>query len=308
MEKIYLAVDIGGSKYIVGLIDEGGRILAQKSYRWNAYTLNDIDRQIKNAIRDLLSAWPDLQITAAGATIPGLADPHKGIWLSTEFMGIKNYAIARELENTFNIPFYIDNDGKACVLAERHFGAGRDCEDFLYMTVSNGIGGGLFLNGRLYRGAFGNAGEIGQFVVEEQGRLSDDGTAGTLEMYAAAAGLVKNYIEAGGSATIDGKPADGKSIAAQAAAGGPAALRAFELEGYYLGKAIAAAHNIIDFQKTIIGGGLSLAFEFYKDSLLKTVKEQTYKRNYTALEIIPTTLGYEGALYGAATLAIVGPQ
>lgn len=306
MKKNYLAVDLGGSKYIVGIISEGGRILFQKTYKWDSYTLVKIDRQIKNAIRETLEAHPDIRPGAAGVTIPGLADPENGIWVSTEFMGIKNYAIAEAMEKEFNIPFYIDNDGKACVLAERHFGAGKDCDDFLYMTVSNGIGGGLFLDGKLYRGAFGNAGEIGQFVVVENGRLSDDGTAGTLEMYAAAAGLVQNYIEAGGSATIDGKPAEGKSIAAQAAAGGPAALRAFELEGYYLGKAIAAAHNIIDFKKVIIGGGLSLVFELYKESLCKTVREQTYRRSYTSPEILPTTLGYEGALYGAATLAILG--
>ena len=308
MEKYYLAVDIGGSKYITGIISESGKILCKKTYKWTAYTLDAIDKQIKNAIKETLDAHPDIKITAAGATIPGLADPKEGIWLSTEFMGIKNYPIAKTLEKEFGLPFYIDNDGKACVLAERYFGEGKTCDDFLYMTVSNGIGGGLFLDGKLYRGAFGNAGEIGQFVVIENGRMSDDGTAGTLEMYAAAAGLVQNYVEAGGSATIDAKPADGKSIAAQAAAGGPAALRAFDLEGYYLGKAIAAAHNIIDFKKVIIGGGLSLAFDLYKDSLLKTVEEQTYKRSYKTPEIMSTSLGYEGAFYGAAALAILGSE
>ncbi|NCB41053.1 MAG: ROK family protein [Clostridia bacterium] len=308
MEKNYLAVDLGGSKYIVGILSESGKILCQKTHRWTKYTLAAIDWQIKNAVRDMLAAQPDVQISAAGMTIPGLADPKNGIWLSTDFMGIKNYPIAEELSKEFGLSFSIDNDGKACVLAERYFGAGKDCDDFLYMTVSNGIGGGLFLDGKLYRGAFGNAGEIGQFVVVENGRMSEDGTAGTLEMYAAAAGLVQNYVEAGGSATIDGKPADGKSIAAQAAAGGPAALRAFQLEGYYLGKAIAAAHNIIDFKKVILGGGLSLAFNFYKESLNNTVEEQTYKRAYKSPEVLPTPLGYEGALYGAATLAIINAQ
>jgi len=308
MKKNYLAVDLGGSKYIVGIISEDGLIVCQKTYKWSAYTLPEVDRQIKAAIKEVLLENPGVEITAAGATIPGLADPRSGIWLSTEFMGVKNYAIADELNSAFGLPFHIENDGKACVLAERHFGAGRDCDDFLYMTVSNGIGGGLFLDGKMYSGAFGNAGEIGQFVVVENGRTSDDGTAGTLEMYAAAAGLVQNYVEAGGSATIDGRPADGRSIAAEAAAGGHAALRAFELEGYYLGKAIAAAHNILDFKKVILGGGLSLVFSLYKDSLMRTIKEQTFKRDYQTPEVVPTPLGYEGALYGAATLAILGSE
>jgi len=308
MEKNYLAADLGGSKYIIGILSESGKILCQKTHIWTSYTLAAIDWQVKNAIREMIDSHPEVQIAAAGVTIPGLADPKNGIWLSTDFMGIKNYPIAEALKKEFGLNFTIDNDGKACVLAERYFGAGKDCDDFLYMTVSNGIGGGFFLDGKLYRGAFGNAGEIGQFVVVEKGRMSEDGTAGTLEMYAAAAGLVQNYVEAGGSATIDGKPADGKSIAAQAAAGGPAALRAFHLEGYYLGKANAAAHNMIDFKKVILGGGLSLAFDLYKESLRNTIEEQTYKRAYKTPEILPTPLGYEGALYGAATLAILGTQ
>lgn len=308
MKKNYLAVDIGGSKYITGIINESGKILYKKTYMWSGYTEQCVDRQLKEAIRETLAAQKGISVTAAGVTIPGLADPARGVWVSTEFMGIKNYPIAEALAKEFRLPFYIENDGKACVLAERHFGAGKDCDDFLYMTVSNGIGGGLFLDGKLYRGAFGNAGEIGQFVVVENGRMSDDGTAGTLEMHAAAAGLVQNYIEAGGSATISGRPADGRSIAAEAAAGGPAALRAFDLEGYYLGKAIAAVQNVLDIKKVIIGGGLSLAFDHYQASLLKTLKEQTYKRDYPALKILPTPLGYEGALYGAATLAILSTR
>lgn len=308
MVKNYLAVDIGGSKYIIGIVNENGEILHLKTYTWLGYTQDAIDQQLKNAIQEMLNQQKEIKIVAGGVTIPGLANPNQGLWVSTEFMGIKNYSIAESLEKEFKFPFYIENDGKACVLAERHFGAGKDCDDFLYITISNGVGGGLFLNGALYRGAFGNAGEIGQIVVVENGRISDDGTKGTLEMYAATAGLVKNYIEAGGNALINGQQADGKLIAAQALAGDHAACKAFDLEGYYLGKAIALIQNVLDVKKVIIGGGLSLAFSLFETNMNKTVEAQTYKRDYPSLEIVPTPLGYEGALYGAATLAILGTE
>lgn len=306
MEKAFLALDLGGSKYMTGLVSPEGKLLYSKRFAWGGYSHKIISEQIVASIKETLRINPDMEISAAGVTIPGLADPGKGIWLSTEFMGIKDYPIAEHLHREFGFPVFIDNDGRACILAERYFGAGKDCDDFLYITVSNGVGGGLFLDGKLYHGAFGNAGEIGQCVVVENGRMSDDGTAGTLEMYAAAAGLVQNFIRAGGRAAIDGAPADGKSIAALAAEGDPAALAAFHLEGYYLGKVIASANNIIDLKKVIIGGGLSLAFDYFKDSLMQTVHEQTYKRSYATPEILATPLGYEGALFGAAALAMQG--
>ena len=304
MKEAILAVDIGGSKYMTGLILPDGTLLDKKRYVWTDYTQPLIREQLIGAIRKLLEAHPDLHIIVGGITIPGLADPESGVWISTEFMGIKNYPIAKDLNAMFDLPFFIENDGRACVLAERYFGAGQDCDDFLYITVSNGIGGGLFLNGKLHRGTTGSAGEIGQCVVVENGRMSGDGTAGTLEMYAAAAGLVQNYLEAGGRRRIDGKEPDGASIAALAAEGDPAALETFRLEGYYLGKAIATLHNVLDLKKVILGGGLSLAFDLYKDTLLETVYTQTYKRPYPSPEILATPLGYEGALYGAAALVM----
>ena len=256
----------------------------------------------------MLNQQKEINIVAGGVTIPELANPNQGLWVSTEFMGIMNYSIAESLEKEFKFPFYNENDGNAYALAERHFGAGKDCDDFLYITISNGVGGGLFLNGTLYKGAFGNAREIGQIVVVENGRISGDGTKGTLEIYAATTGLVKNYIEAGGKALINGQQVDGKLIAAQALAGDLAACKAFELEGYYFGKAIALIHNVLDVRKVIIGGGISLAFSLFETNMIKIVEAHTYKRDYTSLEIVPTPLGYEGAFYGAATLAILGTE
>jgi len=302
--QAFLAIDIGGSKYMVGLFEADGTIIDKDRREWHAYTETLIEQQLMNAVDDMLQAHANLKICSGGITIPGLADPTLGLWVSTEFMGIKNYPIGPRFEQRYGIPFSIENDGRACVLAERYFGEGVDCDDFLYITVSNGIGGGLFLNGSLHRGAYGNAGEIGQVVVVENGRMSDDGTAGTLEMYASTAGLIQNYLESGGSQSAVVQPINGRNIAELARAGDRAAKEAFRLEGYYLGKAIAAVHNVLDLEKVILGGGLSLAFDLYRQPLIETVRKQTYKRSYETPEIVATPLGYDGALYGAAALAI----
>jgi len=214
--------------------------------------------------------------------------------------------IADIIHDRFGYPVFIENDCNACALAEKYFGSCRDCNDFLYITVSNGVGGALFLNGELYYGAFGNAGEVGECVVAENGRLAESGRRGTLQEYASGRGLIRNYLDSGGLDVIDGDKPDGKSISKLAAEGDKSALQAFELEGYYLGKVIATACNLLNLKMVVIGGGLSLAFDYYIKSLEETVKKNTYPEANVNLSIMPTILGYEGGLMGAVTLAIRG--
>lgn len=115
-------------------------------------------------------------------------------------------------ENT-GIPFYADNDCNACALAEKYFGSAQDKDDFLYLTVSTGIGGALYIEGNLYYGSLGHAGEIGLFVVEENGRESDTGSVnGIVEMYASGRGLSRNYLELGGKLESE-ESLGGKTIA-----------------------------------------------------------------------------------------------
>jgi glucokinase len=166
----------------------------------------------------------------------------------------------------------------------------------------------LFLDGTLYRGAIGNAGEIGHCVVVEDGRPCKCGSNGCLEAYAAGPAIVQNYVEQGGSPEIDGMPADAKRIAQCAREGDAAAVRAFILEGQYLGKMIATAANLFNPQKVVIGGGISLAFDIYGGILKRTVSDYLYIKANPGLEILPTPLGYYGGLLGAAAVAFVGPD
>ncbi|MBW8347925.1 ROK family protein [Bacillus sp. IITD106] len=304
-EKVILAVDLGGSKYMTGLITKSGDIIYKNRRVWGAKSSNGIVEEICKAIEEVIHL-SEYEIEAIGVTVPGTADPKTGVWVNSNYLGIRNLPLGEIISNRFCYPVFIDNDCKACVLAERYFGAGDDCDDFLYMTVSTGVGGALFLNGELYYGAYNNAGEIGHCVVVEDGRSSKHGSPGTLEAYAAADGIVQNYLELGGNEMIDGELPNGKSITKLAAEGDLVALRTFELEGYYLGKVIASVYTILDIKKVIIGGGLSLAFEFFRKSLESTIEKNSFKRGYPTLSIESTPLGYDGALIGAATLALRG--
>ncbi len=139
-------------------------------------------------------------------------------------------------------------------------------------------------------------------TVEEDGRPCKCGKKGCLEAYAAGPGIARTYAE------LTGEDAGGEAIARRARDGEAAALEVFRREGVYLGRMIGMAVNLLSPELVILGGGLSLAFDLYKDSLLKTVESHVYLAANPGLRVAPTPLGYEGGLLGAAALAACGPN
>jgi glucokinase len=300
-----LAVDMGGSKFMVGLVTAGGEILCAERHRWNGISSEGVVRDVKAAARALLAAHPQYRPTVLGATIPGLADPKRGLWVEASFSGIRNLPFGRVMEEEFGLPVSLDNDGRACAVAERIFGCCREVDHFIWITVSNGIGGCLFTGGKPYFGADGNAGEIGHMVVEEgpNARPCKCGLRGCAEMHASGLGLVKNYLSLGGQGLIDNEPPSAKTIAALARGGDRTAMAAYDLEGLYLGRVIGAAVNLINPRKVVIGGGVSLGFDLFWPSLERTLKTHVYGNANPNLSVEPTALGYNAALLGAAALS-----
>lgn len=305
-EPVLLVVDIGGSKYMPGFVDGAGAILYQERREWTAVEPEALIGQLKEALHDICAKNPELakKVRAGGLTIPGFADPVSGVWVESDFLIVKDLPICEILSKEFGIPFFADNDCNACALAEKYFGGAKEQKEFLYLTVSTGIGGALYLDDELYYGGFWHAGEIGLFVVEEDGRPADGGSVnGVIEMYASGRGISRNFIEAGGLEEMNGHAPGGPEISGLAKEGDPAALRALELEGLYLGRVIANACAFADFKKIILGGGLSLLFEQYQETLKREFARIQPGRT---VEIEATKLGYSGAFLGAAAVAVRG--
>ena len=303
---ITLAIDIGGSKGVVGLISQDGSILSKRRFLWNELSKDKIVAKILQESQTLLTENPDLVPTVAGAVIPGLADPDKGIWIEASFSGIRDFPVATILSDALKLPVWIDNDGQACALAEKFYGAGREVADFLYLTVSNGIGGSVFSGGRLISGANGMAGEFGHCTVVQNGRPCKCGLNGCLEMYAAGPAIARNYTELGGDSLPDGKRPDAAEIARRAQAGEETARDVFRLEGHYLGTVIAAACNILNPALVIIGGGVSQAFSLFESAMLETINQHMYRNANPYVQIKPTCLGDDGGLLGAAAVSFMG--
>lgn len=295
-----LALDMGGSKLAYGLVDETGRILRKYRQSWIPKNSGDIVQGIFMATRQVLEENQNVHPNAIGVSIPGPANKESGTWLHANFANIADIPIADLLIKEFHLPVYADNDGQACTLAEYMFGAGRSCDDFLYLTVSNGIGGGIFSGGRLLGGAQNSAGEIGHCTVEENGRLCSCGNYGCLEAYASGPGLSKTYLE------LSGKIKSGIELAEAAQHGDIQALEVWCREGLHLGRGIALASNLLNPERVIIGGGLSLAFPLYEATLLDSMKKHLFPRLIPVPQVMPTPLLYDGGLIAAASLALSG--
>lgn len=303
MEPCFLSFDVGGSKYIVGLITRAGQVLAMRRGVWQALTREDILQTLIAEARALLDET-GAQPVACGVTIPGLADPKAGLWVEATFSGIRDFPICALLEQALGLPAYCDNDGQAYALAEQVFGSCRDVDDFVYMNVSNGIGGAIVSGGRLLIGAHGNASEPGHCCIVPGGRLCKCGSRGCLEMHAAGPAIALNYREAGGAPDEDGQIASAKVIASRARAGEPLAREIFAQEGRMLGRILAMEINLLNPAKVVLGGGVSLAYDLFGPELERTVAEQVYHGANPDYTIGPTPLGELAGLYGGAAIAV----
>lgn len=300
-----LSIDIGGSKLVAGLVSTDGQVLCKEKSGWTKLDGDAVIQTIVDIAEHLLHRRADIRTAGIGVNIPGLADPEKGLWVEACFSGIRNVPIGEILSERFNIPAFIDNDVNNCALGEKLFGICRDCSDFIWLTVSNGCGGALFLDGKVYSGVQNTAGEFGHICVEENGGyMCGCGNTGCLEAQAAGPGIRRRYLDNGGLQRIDNAEPDAKEIAELARKGDALAMDIFNKEGCYVGKALAAVINAINPQKAVIGGGISGAFDLFYPELLRTVKRMTYREASKHVTIEKTGLGYDAALIGAAALAL----
>lgn len=303
---LVLAVDLGGSKFIVGYVDGEGRVVASRRHLWEDRREGALVGQVACAARALAAEEPQLagRVRVGGVTIPGFADAQRGIWVDSDNLDVHDLPICDLLERELGVAFFGDNDCNACGLAEARFGGARGASRLLYLTVSSGVGGCTLLDHRLYYGWRGLSGEIGLTVSERGGRPSLSGnTLGPLEAYCSTEGIARTYAELGGPVEVGGHPLGGKEVARAAQAGDGAALEAIRLEGLRLGRQIARAVAVMAPTSVVLGGGMSLMFDAYAPALRQELSRVLPGAD---VAVSATSLGYEGALLGAAACGLRG--
>jgi len=302
-----LGIDIGGSKISAGIIavdtNDNASVLYSEKEQLPAGTAADsLLAVIKNKCDKISDNYSFDKI---GVTIPGLADSKAGVWVYAPFSGINNFPIAEKINGMYGKTVYIENDVNACAVGEKLFGCCKDINDFIWVTVSNGIGGSVFANGMLYTGCGGNAGEIGHIKVRDTAArgihdTSEDflcgcGDYNCAEAVAAGPGIKKRY---GGTITAD-------EIAAEARNGNVKAKNVMYDTGYYIGKALSAAINMLNPEMAVFGGGVSQSFDLLEPGMKDALSDYMFKAANKNIKLMQTALGYQAALIGAAAIALI---
>jgi glucokinase len=321
-----LAVDIGGSKLLTAIAEiseglqesqlQGGQLRIGKVSHRPLYA-SSTKEQIISSIIDAAAELETADFERIGITIPGLASPAEGLWVYAPFSGIRDFPIASVLSEHFgNRKAFANNDVNACAWAEKCFGKCRDLDDFLWMTVSNGIGGGLVLNGKVFAGHNYGAAEIGHFgIANDEVLLTDSGSpfrcgcgnSGCLEAEAAGPGIVRRYLhilKSGGiHLTDNGDNYSAKQIAALAGAGDETAKTVIEITGKIIGRAASYAVNLLNLQAVIFGGGVMESFELFQPLIEKEFRKHLFRSANPSVILEKTAFGYEAGLAGAAAVS-----
>ncbi len=295
MNNIF-AVDIGGSKMVCAVLTPNGDIVDSCRFDYKpGYTVEMLFDMIKKGYEQL----KENPCEYCGAAIPGLCDIEKGYWLYSPFSGIENLPVAKRIQEITGLRTFVDNDVNVSALAERYFGLCKNVDDFVWLTVSNGIGGGLYLNGDVYRGKRMTSGEIGHIIVEEEnGRVCGCGNTGCLEAMASGASIGKIYKDR------TGKAISAKDIAVLAREGEEEAIRVWREAGYYIGKASAHVINTLGIDTVVLGGGAAEAFDLLEEGANKALERFMFRRANPDAKILHSKLGSFAALKGCAALVI----
>jgi glucokinase len=301
-----LAIDIGGTKLAAALVEPAGRVLT----RAQVPTPRDLDaEQLWRTLDALITDVLDRSGVALAADLAGCGcgcggpmEWPAGVVSPLNIPAWRGFPLRDRLTDRLGgLPVRVHNDAICMVAAEHWRGAGRGHDNVLGMVVSTGVGGGLVLDGRLIKGASGNAGHIGHVVVDpDTGPLCGCGGSGCAEAIARGPALV-TWAQAEGWRP-DQKDATAKDLATDGALGHPVGLAAMRRAGRALGIAIASATSLCNLEVVSVGGGLSQAGPLLFDPLEEALRAHARLDFTRQVAVVPAALGQSAGLVGAAAL------
>jgi glucokinase len=305
-------IDVGGTKIAGGVVDEDGKILEELRVESPATDAEAIEEAIAGLVTELRSRHP---IETVGVGAAGYVDKARAVVLFAPNVAWRNEDLKGELEKRVELPVVIENDANAAAWGEFRYGAAHDADDLLLVTVGTGVGGGLVLDGEVYRGANGVGAEIGHMRVVPNGILCGCGKHGCFEQYASGSALVREaralalsgaqiaqgmLRRAGGDLTR----ITGPLITEAAQDGDAGATQQLAELGRWLGEGMASLTEILDPEVIVVGGGVSEAGDLLLEPARKAFAGQLVGRGFRPIpEIRKAQLGNRAGLIGAADLS-----
>lgn len=290
VKRYAIGVDIGASKTAIGICDSNGHIITKSTLP------TGVPAELPEQIRALLAEahFSPEKIRGIGVGAVGPLDLQRGTILDTPNLPAwRGVPIVKILKRAFEVAVVLDNDANAAALAELKFGHRK--KNFIYLTLSTGIGGGIVIDGKLYRGATGNAGEVGHMILESalSAPKCGCGKRGCLEALASGSAIAKCA-----KTLLKLKYASAEIVSQRAHAGDAKARRIIEEAAFYLGVGLANLSEIFDPELIVLGGGLTKAWALFEKSVKKGLRR--YARQ--APDLTLTKLGDDNVLMGAAAL------
>jgi glucokinase len=310
-----IGVDLGGTKILAGAVDPslGVHHRVQRTVTGlQQRALLDMAVDVVAETRE--SAGAD--VAAVGFGLPALIDRRTGKVAVGVHTPLADLAFADVMAERLGLPVFVDNDGNNSALAEHRAGAAKGASQAIVLTLGTGIGGGMILDGRIYRGARGGAGELGHMEIDFDGPLCRDNCPGRgcAELFASGPALAREATHLASErpdsglarALADGRELSGPLVTELAHDGDEAAIEAVELIGARLGVVITSLVNIFNPEIVVIGGGVVAAGELLLAPARTVVAERTLPFFGQDLRIVPARFGVEAGMIGAAALAYDG--
>jgi glucokinase len=290
-----IGVDVGGTKILAGVLGRGGEVDRAGERSTPVASQEEFLGALDEAVEELRSE----SVEALGFGLPSTIDQEAGRAVSSVHVPLADLDFRERMRERFGLPVAIDNDGNAAAIAEWRVGAGRGSRNMIMLTLGTGIGGGLILDGKPYRGATGAGAELGHIVLEYGGPPCGHGCDGHGHFEALASGSAADAE----AARLFGKGTSGQDLASRARAGNVTAIAALDELGQRLGAGIASLINVFEPELIVLGGGFAEAGKLLLGPAQKVIAVEALRPGRSAVRIVPAELGTRAGLVGAGLIA-----
>jgi glucokinase len=306
------AVDLGGTNLRSANVDRSGRIHELvRTATPETDKAEEIVSAIAAAVRECESngAKRGAEVHAISIVVPGSVQVKTGLVVNAPNVpSLPGFRLADALQKELGRAVLIENDANAAAVGEQWQGAARGCRTIVCLTLGTGVGGGIVLDGRLWRGADGTAGEVGHMTVEPSGIPCKCGNTGCLEVYASGTAIVRMTREAmalNSESRLRDVPStelSAEKVYRAAVAGDRLALEVFQTAGRYLGIAMASMINVLNPEMIVVGGGVSAAWDLFGERARDEVLKRAFPAPAQRCQIMRAVCGDTAGLIGAAWL------
>ncbi|MCA1578536.1 MAG: ROK family protein [Acidobacteria bacterium] len=304
--KNFIGINLSGSYIRAALVTEDGRVIERRSADVSS---ENIVPQLATIVDDLRPALGT--VVALGVAIPGLVNRQTDRVVDSRNLPLKMVEdLHGGLSRATGLRVELENDANAAAYGEFQVGAGRGSTNLFYITIGNGIGGAIILDGRLWTGASGFAGEVGHITIDTEGLPCVCGNTGCLETVASAPSIVRRARErlnrdstSSLSRLSFNKNFTAEDVAHEAREGDDFAAMMIERTGKYIGTGVASVINLLNIERIVLGGGVMDAGPVILNPIIQEVKRRAFQPCFEATQIVIATLGLDAAPVGVALLA-----